>query len=208
MLILAHIVIHRSKNIIVTLSKFIIGIVMLYFPLNYILHNSTLGERILNSTEQADKLEIDTGNAFLNRFGDRGIYYYFGWKAFKEKPILGIGISNFKTHADSKYGLHTEYMIQLTELGIIGFLLFVFFYASVFNKLFSLKRVSNSKKHVEIYIYYIIIILVMITATRMYRVWYLFTIIGVVTGYITKENFSKKNLSIIVKGVTKKLQHY
>lgn len=208
MLIFAHVIVHRSKNIIITISRFIIGLVLLYFPLNFVLQNSTLGERILESTEQAEKLEIDTGNTFLDKFGDRGLYYYFGWQAFKENPISGIGISNFKTYTESKYSLHTEYMIQLAELGIIGFLLFVFFYISIFKKLFELKKSSNNNKNIEIYIYYLIIILIMITATRMYRVWYLFTIIGVVTGYISKENFSKKKLSIIAREVTKKLKHY
>ena len=78
-------------------------------------------------------------------------------------------------------------MIQLTELGLIGFILFISFYFSIFK---NLKKIKNKfidikrKREIELYTSYLLIILIMITATRMYRVWFLFVIVGIVIGFI------------------------
>ena len=203
MLILSHFIVNRSKNILITISKFSIGILFLLLPLNYIINNTTLGERILTSTDQGEELEIDTGNNFLDKFGDRGIYYYIGWQVFKENPITGIGLNNYKLYTGGEYVLHTEYMIQLTELGLIGFFLFFLFYISIYNKLLKLKNLPNKRKYFEINFAFVIIILTMITATRMYNQWYLFSIVGVVTGNIIKESYLKNRYLKVAKAIIK-----
>ena len=204
LLIFTHFIINRSRSTLVTIVRFLIGIFLLLIPLNFVLHNTTLGERILSTTNQAeDGNKMETGNVILDKFGDRGVFYYMGWQVFIEKPIIGIGLNNYMTYVDGDQEQHSEYMIQLAELGIIGFLLFFSFYISVFRNLFRLKRSSIKQNRNEIYFFYTVIILAMITATRMYSTWYLFTVVGIVTGYITKENYSEKRLLNIFKVVKK-----
>lgn len=204
MLILGHLIINRSKNIFITVIKFVIGLAIILLPLNFIIHNSTLGERILSTTEQGDKLDFETGNVIIDNFGDRGIFYYLGWQIFKKNPITGIGLGNYRFYNESGLTQHSEYMIQLTELGIIGFLIFIFFYTSVFNKLIILKKQSKKRKHLEINFVFLIIILTMITATRMFNQWYLYSVIGVVIGYIYKEKYSINRLSNVSKAILKR----
>jgi len=143
------------------------------------------------------------GSEFLNKFGDRGLYYYFGWKVFEDNPVTGIGLNNYKSYMDEEYSLHTEYMIQLAELGIIGFTLFLSFYFSIIKNLLGLRKIRTKRKSIEINLAFIIILLIMITATRMFVIWYLYTVVGVVVGFITKENYKNKRTKLVVKEIAK-----
>ncbi|MDN3492048.1 O-antigen ligase family protein [Winogradskyella bathintestinalis] len=188
-LLLVHFIVNRSKNIFVLFSKISLGIIIFAIPFHFVLENTILGDRVLNTTEQSEGMEFQTGNPILDQFGDRGIFYYQGWYVFKEHPITGVGLGNFVNYNEFGLAQHSEYMIQLSELGIIGFILFAFFYFNVFKSLKNIKKTTrnkNKKREVELYIFYVLIILLMITATRMYRVWFLFVITGIVIGYINK----------------------
>lgn len=190
LLILSHFIINRTKNTFINLIKISFGVLLLLIPLTIIINNTTLGERISSSTEEGEELEVETGNAFLDKFGDRGIFYYIGWQVFKANPVTGVGLGNYIFYNDDEMVQHSEYMIQLSELGSIGFLLFISFYFSIFTKISHLKKKLkiHKRSEVEICYAYIIIILVMISSTRMFMVPYLFSVVGVVTGYILKEN--------------------
>lgn len=188
-LFIIHFIINRSRNIFKTLAKISFGLILFFIPFYFILENTNLGERVLNTTEQNEGMAFKTGNPILDKFGDRGIFYYQGWIVFQENPITGVGLGNFRKHNQFDLAQHSEYMIQLSELGIIGFLLFAFFYFKIFKKLRKIhKRIPylRKKREAELYFFYTIVILLMITATRMYRVWFLFVIIGLVIGFINK----------------------
>lgn len=187
LLIVLHFIVKRSGNLL-NISKIVLIALLLILPFNYIMENTDLGERIMTTTEQSRDFEIRTGNPILDKFGDRGIFYYLGWKVFIEHPLTGVGLSNFNDYNESGISQHSEYMIQLAELGLIGFTLFFLFYFSIFRNLFKIKNMLINKRENELYIGYVFIILAMITATRMYRVAYLFVIIGLVIGY-TKQKF-------------------
>ena len=182
-----HFFLKRSGNLL-NISKIVLIALLLILPINYIIENTTIGERIMSTTEQARDFEVRTGNPILDKFGDRGIFYYLGWKVFIEHPLTGVGLANFKDYNESAISQHSEYMIQLAELGLIGFTLFFLFYLSIFRNLFKIKNMLINKRENELYIGYVFIILAMITATRMYRVAYFFVIIGLVIGY-TKQKF-------------------
>lgn len=199
-----HYIINRSKSILITLFQIIVAITVFILPVNYVLKETTLGDRLLNTTEQSQSMTYQTGNPILDKFGDRGIFYQQGWEVFKKFPLTGIGLGNFKHHNELELSQHSEYMIQLSELGIIGFCLFAAFYFTILKKLKNIKAslsVTNSSREVELYIYYIFIILAMITATRMYRVWFLFIITGFVIGYINE----KKEKALLFKSKTYKI---
>jgi len=203
LLYFSHLVVNRSKSTVKNIFKSLAAIILLLIPLNYLINNTQLGERILNTTEAGEELGIDTGNEFLNKFGDRGLYYYFGWKVFEDNPVTGIGLNNYKSYMDEEYSLHTEYMIQLAELGIIGFTLFFIFYFSIIKNLLGLRKIRTKRKSIEINLAFIIILLLMITATRMFVIWYLYTVVGIVVGFVTSEKYNNKRTKLIVKGIAK-----
>ena len=203
LLFFSHLVVNRSKSTIKNIFKSLAAIILLLIPLNYLINNTELGERILNTTEAGEELGIDTGNEFLNKFGDRGLYYYFGWKVFEDNPVTGIGLNNYKSYMDEEYSLHTEYMIQLAELGIIGFTLFFIFYFSIIKNLLGLRKMRIKRKSIEINLAFIIILLLMITATRMFVIWYLYTVVGIVVGFVTKEKNKNKRTKLVIKEITK-----
>ena len=195
LLIIAHFLIHRSKGIINNILKYVVSLTFLLILLNIIFYNTSLGERILSTTEQAEEAkDLETGIPVLDKFGDRGIFYYLGWQLFMKNPILGVGLNNYIIYTDQGQEQHSEYMIQLAELGIIGFLIFISFYISIFKNLLNIKKIIVTQKNIEIYSAYIVIILMMITVTRMYNAWNLFPIVGIVTGYITKEKYARIKL--------------
>lgn len=204
LLILAHFIVNRSKYFFSNLIKLAFIFIFLSLPLIYLLNNSKLGERILTATKESEELEIDTGNTFLNKFGDRGIFYYTGWQVFKEHPIFGVGLGNYVFYNEKELVQHSEYMIQLSELGVIGFSLFTLFYFSVFKRIKINETNSNSKKNYEICLAFVFIILVMISATRMFKSPHLFAVIGVVLGYISKEKKAKKLFFFVKKKEVKK----
>jgi O-antigen ligase len=191
-----HFFINRSRNVLITISKIVLPALILILAFNYLLENTGLGERILSTTEQSEGMDFETGNPILDKFGDRGIFYYRGWEVFIEQPLTGIGLGNFKDYNENKLAQHSEYMIQLTELGLIGFTLFFLFYLSIFKNLFRIKNILINKRENELFIGYVLIILLMITATRMYQVGYFFAIIGVTIGYFTKQKFLIQRVKI------------
>ena len=189
--ILSHFLVNRSNSTIKNSIYFSFISIFLFFAINFVINNTVVGDRITRAADTGEELGFDTGSAVLDKFGDRGIYYYLGWQFFKKDPLFGIGLGKFKIFSDLDYTLHTEYMIQLTELGLIGFILFVFFYYTVFKKLIQKKGNQQTKKLKEIYLAYVIILLAMITATRMYNQWYLFAVVGLAIGFVENQRRCK-----------------
>ena len=76
--------------------------------------------------------------------GDRSVYYFEGWRIFKDHPWFGVGRDNYILY--NSYGplvCHVEIMAQLAEGGIIGSLLFLLFYLSLYRK--SAKKIFAPK---------------------------------------------------------------
>ena len=104
---------------------------------------------------------------------------------------------------DEEYSLHTEYMIQLSELGLIGFILFLSFYFFIFKNLHRLRKLKIKKENIEIHLALLIILLLIITTTRMFVIWYLYTIVGVVIGFVNNQNYKRDRMNSIVGNVSK-----
>lgn len=117
-----------------------------FYVVGYLLDNTMLGERILSTEEQAETQQLGTGT-ILDNLGDRGIFYLIGWENFIENPLFGIGMWNFQFYNNWPVALHSEYMIHITEGGIIGAFLYFYFIVSVFVyliKRFNLNRGSET----------------------------------------------------------------
>lgn len=80
----------------------------------------------------------------LNYLGDRAAQYMLAWDLFLEYPITGIGLKNFSVMANYPFVLHTEYMVQLCECGIIGSALYLLFMGGLFKTVFRIWK-SNGR---------------------------------------------------------------
>ena len=112
---------------------------VLYIGLSYVMGNTMIGDRLADTAGES-KVEFSenkTVNWFFNNLlGDRSIHYELGFGLFLLHPITGIGITNFIPVSGFPIRLHTEYMTQLCENGIIGFSILILFYCILLKKLF------------------------------------------------------------------------
>lgn len=114
-----------------------IGIFFAYNGYTYLMDETGLGSRIQDDIEKADisqQREIySTGTAFDYIAGERIYYYVVGTEIFKEHPLTGIGLTNFRPYTGGNYPMHVEWMVHLTEGGIIAFVLYITFLVLLFK---------------------------------------------------------------------------
>lgn len=107
----------------------------------FITSQTSLGKRQNVALEKYDSSE----SIFLKAVGDRGEQYVTGLVIFKENPLFGIGINRYReVYKISDYRLHTEYMVQLAECGIVGTLLFLLFNISLLVNL--VKKIIHKRR--------------------------------------------------------------
>lgn len=128
----------NEKRSIGYYARLIFFFVILYWGVGFIMDNTMIGSRLAGTAEQST-VEL-VGNKKLNMvlntiLGDRAIQYELGYITFLKHPWTGIGLTNFMSVTGYPYRLHTEYMTQLCENGIIGFLLLMLFYFFLIRKL-------------------------------------------------------------------------
>jgi hypothetical protein len=123
--------------------KFLLLIGIFFLGYHYVMEDTYLGERIVDTHEQGEESNESDVEA-LNFLGDRAMQYYLAWELFLEHPITGIGLRNFSIMADFPLVLHSEYMVQLCECGIIGSVLYLLFMGGLIIKTVRLKR-SNAR---------------------------------------------------------------
>ena len=126
---------YLSRNNRVTLGNVLkVSVMMLivYFAVNYVMENTMMGERFNTLEEEADKYNT-TNSWFLSLLGDRALFYIKGWGLFLQHPVCGIGLNNFMAVTDYPMPIHSEYMVQLVENGVIGFLIYLIFIRALFK---------------------------------------------------------------------------
>lgn len=186
---LIHFIIHRTKDNFSNLARLVVGLALIYVAFSYLINNTYLGQRLTETTQQNIEAEYDydlRGSVFEN-FGDRGIFYVQGWELFKNHPIRGIGLGNFSLYNSNNVVLHSEYMIQLCELGIIGSLLFLFFYGWIGKNLFYCwKNDIENRKINEAYFFGFFVILFMALSVFQYTNPIFFLLSGIIIAHIMK----------------------
>ena len=154
-LVISVFLVSSKKKKIITFKRTLVILGVTILPLIYILNNTVVGERLSNTTQDNEKLtENYAEGTILEKFGDRGLYYILGWEAFTDSPITGIGLRNFQ---DNYYYtvLHSEFMVQLAELGLIGFCLYFLFNYSIFK---TIKKARKwTKQSIALYNYLLIV---------------------------------------------------
>lgn len=115
----------------------IVLLVVADFAFNFVMDNTFMGERIKEGTERDYSQWNPNNNWFLSLVEDRAYFYVVGWDYFIQHPLFGIGIGNFPYYQRSVSDLpiHSEYMVQLCECGIIGCIFYLVFMLSMIRGL-------------------------------------------------------------------------
>lgn len=168
----------KSLALTIVLSLITIGSV------NLALNNSTMGKRFESIEDSGMKFNT-TDNEVLNLLGDRAFFYIAGTEIFLKNPITGIGLNNFTKKTGTSYRIHSEYMVQITEGGIIGSLFFLFFYLSISRKLYQILKTNWNTRTITLVLIggFISILFVNITAWT-YAFPNYFACFGVIIGYL------------------------
>ena len=187
LMIMAIIFVDQIKNL--DAKKLLIGITMLIVGgggYMYVMENTTLGERLEKTSEQSENKDLKTGT-FVDAMGDRGPFYFFGFLEFQKEPIHGIGLTNFGKKAvwgwyRHSLVLHSEYMVQLCECGIIGFTLFMAFLYSLWSRI---RQASYRYLNVPKIVLYGALFTTMFIALFFwtYDRFYIFILYGIIIGY-------------------------
>ena len=162
-------------------------LILIYFYLENSLFISRFLE-IQNDINEINYKGYSTGTIF-DYLGERSKYYYFGFEIFKENPISGIGLWNYKSYSQTYNVLHPEYLIHLTEGGVIAFSLFCIFYYSIINRLIKTKKkLLQHKKKLSLMIYFFISLFTLFLVSRALYNVYIFVIIGIIVGFLIRLN--------------------
>ena len=119
---------------------------------SYISNKTMLGKRLEATSTEMRNYDFDD-HQLAQTFGDRSVYYFEGWRIFKEHPWFGIGRDNYILH--NSYGnfiCHVEVMAQLAEGGIFGSLLFFLFYFFLYRKTARIIFTKNWNKADMVYL--------------------------------------------------------
>ena len=168
--------------------KMILPTLVLYYGIIFMMGNTKMGERMGELEEQTDNVETiyDIGdNVFLKSVGDRAPQYILGYQVFKEHPITGVGLTNFRRATGYPARLHTEYMVQICECGIIGCILFVMFYLSIIKMLWRKIRFGQLERSIAIMMLGTIVALWFIYLTAWsYSFPFYFAVLGTIIGFL------------------------
>ena len=176
--------------------KNMVGVVFLYFVIslgyNYIMDNTALGVRFEQGAEDGEN--FNTSNIrVLDYLGDRAYFYIDGWRIFSQNPLTGIGLENYTTVSDSKYRLHTEYIVQLAETGLIGTLFFLLFNIGIGRRIYIIWR-KYKKNRAEAMVLlggFLAVLFLNLTAWT-YSFPHYFIVFGVIVGFY--ENIKRTEL--------------
>ena len=156
-----------------------------------VMQYSTFGQRMEYSMAESDY----SNNLFLKLVGDRAIMYIEGWDFFLHNIWTGIGLTQYAHLSQIGLLLHTEYMVQLCECGIIGSLLFIIFYGSMIKKVIRIRKEPYSKNLFLIYFSFIIAILIINLVSWTYDSADYFAAFGLIFASCAKT----KNRSVIIR---------
>ena len=178
---------------------FLLTLIIFAISINFIIENTDIGSRFLEIETVGEAANTSDTEA-LNFLGDRVYFYIEGWRLFSDNPITGLGLTNFIYQSQLGKTIHSEYMVHLTENGIIGFLIFLIFIINLGKGLY--RNIKNNKEETNYYIFllggFIGVLLICFTAW-IYSFPQYFVLFGVAIGYIKLGDLRKikKNKNFI-----------
>ena len=123
----------------IAISLLLIGVFAV--GMAYILKNTQIGARMMGTTTQMEQEKGTGTSTILDKFGDRGLQYFYSWPYFIENPVFGIGFKNWILYSPYKLVCHSEYMVQYVENGLLAFIPYMIFFLSLIG------RVWKGRKH-------------------------------------------------------------
>lgn len=161
--------------------SYVVLVVLAYCAVVYVMGHTTFGERMYYSIENTKFAD----NWFLTLMGDRAPQYYEGWFVFLEHPWTGIGLHKFAEINTFWYGgiIHSEYMTQLAECGIIGSAMFIMLYIGMIKRLFKNQVVRANYPFITILRATLLAIMTINLVAWTYSNIYYFIMYGLIFGY-------------------------
>lgn len=189
-LFFAYIALQKKMNITKIIGLSVI-ILLSFFVVKYLLENSFYADRFEESEELGAAIN-QTDIKWLSFLGDRTIMYIEGFEFFKENKLTGIGLTNYCYYGSVKQMMHSEYMTQLAECGLIGTALFVLFYYRVLRGLFS-KKTMISRENRLIMIGYMMACLFTAFTAWLYTSSGIYMMYGIIIAFITNKNIENES---------------
>lgn len=112
----------------------------------FLLSKSEVYNRLTKTLDTTMQAEED-----YEMFDGRAIQYQKGYVKFLENPYFGIGLNNYKQFDQYDLVLHSEYLVQLIENGVIGFILFFLFYYHIHKDIKKMKTNKFSSIHKKVF---------------------------------------------------------
>ncbi len=188
LLVLGHYLIERLKITWKTISAVILGIILFISFFNFVIKDSLIYERLRMSREEG--IMVSNTGTVLDYFGSRSVYYLYGSEIFNEYPLFGVGLGNYRNfNPISRQPNHVEVMIQLSELGIFGFILYIFFNLWIIKNLLRLRKKKNQNiKLTETYLAGILLTVALGFTTYTHAHILAFCFYGITISYILKND--------------------
>ena len=178
---------HKPSNLFKLIGLVIVAYVAYQLMMNYTMMGQRFNE-VDSSAEWAMREYQDVW--WLKPLGDRALHYILAWELFVQHPIFGIGLNNFQYFTDFPVPIHSEYMVQLCECGIIGFSLYVLFNYNLIRRIFKFKKAFSNNEG--------LILLSAISGTLFlsltawfYDTPYIFAQYGIIVAAVSSTDFSK-----------------
>ena len=157
--------------------------VVAYWGATYIMENTIVGNRFndqFSYTEYGD-------NFFLTLMGDRAYMYMDGFIIFLQHPWTGIGLTNFIYHPlnTNGFAFHTEYMVELTECGIIGSSFFGALYVGMIVRLVKMYKTKRVQYETIILSSALLAIISINFSSRTYYYSFYYLFFGILYAYST-----------------------
>ncbi len=129
-----------AKTIVLSL----IILIIVVFTRETIISNTIVGKRLSKGIEwETEMYEQKFGGDswWIDQFlGERAVYFHDGYKIFQQSPWFGIGYKNYMFYSSTHNVCHIEYISQLAEGGIVGFVLYMFFLSCVIKNCYQTAR--------------------------------------------------------------------
>lgn len=123
----------------------LLGVGIMWAGIDYALNSTNMAQRFQESVDQAGNWNT-SGIKALDLLGDRAKFYIDGWDIFLDNPINGIGLQNYYNLGYGQYAIHSEYMVQLAESGLIGFFLFALFNSLIARNIYLMNMRSEFRE--------------------------------------------------------------
>ena len=140
-LLLSEVKIRKLSSLVALLFFFSI----LIFIYEYIMNYTQIGSRLAELSQMGDVIRGVQVPSYMKFLGERAVHYILGWELFKKSIWTGIGLGNFQNLTNFPVQLHTEYMVQLCEGGIVGSIIYLIFYISLFNVVWKTYKKGHKK---------------------------------------------------------------